>query len=182
MNFVTESHAIDKTQPESWKALRNALKERQYRSVFCPHESFTSAKFVKLLDAEVTVGYKNWWNFLFFDERVERPMRYPEALRQLYLLTPFIEEWDERFKKLDLSKRLHNTDSQDSYEASTQAVPEWADMQLPLSDIEVQKRKSNTACRPLMFVWLQVVFGQLRLGVKQSFVNSVSSSWKKVSL
>lgn len=145
LNFVDQAYPIDKSKAESWDELKKSLKDKKYQSVFCPHESFTSAKFVHGLDARLKVGYKNWWNFWFFHERVERPMRFPEALRQLYLLTPFIEEWEERFQKLDLHHKLDNSDSQDIYRAETQAVPEWADMKLDLSEQVVQAKKAQYA-------------------------------------
>lgn len=136
LNFVDEAHSLDKTKPESWSHLKSTLKSRQYQSVFCPHESFTSAKFVYGLDAKLKVGYKNWWNFWFFDERVERPMQYPEALRQLFLLPPFAE-------KLALNHGLENSDSQDTYNAESQPVPSWADMKLELKESEVLAKKSE---------------------------------------
>ena len=67
---------------------------------------------------------------------------------------------------MDLAQTLHNTDSQELYDANTQAVPEWASMQLQLNDLEVQKKKeqydlpSTYVCMAPGSVWATKTWGK----------------------
>jgi heptosyltransferase II len=79
---------LEKGDAQSEAHTIRLLKEMQIRYLFCPHQSFRSAWMLRNVKAQKKVAYKRWWNFLFFDERVERPMTQPEVVRLMALLQP----------------------------------------------------------------------------------------------
>ena len=78
---------VNKKDLASLKARLRDLRAREWTRVFCPHESFRSAFWVRGLRVrEFSVGFHKWWNFWAFTKRTKRPMNLPDALRQLSLL------------------------------------------------------------------------------------------------
>jgi len=92
-SFLTESGLvdevieIDKKSGVDWREAKRRLKDRTFDLLLCPHESPRSALFVRGLKAKKKIGFKSWFNGFIFDERIERPMQDPEAIRQLSLLS-----------------------------------------------------------------------------------------------
>src|SRR5262249_30550777 len=105
-NLVDKVYEVDKKNPASRRALLSELKDRQFEFVISPHESIRTAVMVSQLKAKTKVGFKNWWNGLVYDCRVERPMHLPDALRQLSLLEPLNPRLESRLAEAGL--RFHN--------------------------------------------------------------------------
>ncbi len=62
------------------------LKSLKFDLIFCPHQSFRTARLVSQLSANQKIGFYRWWNFLNFDVRIKRDPTLPDALRQLSLI------------------------------------------------------------------------------------------------
>ncbi len=77
---------VKKNNSESYAKLAQVLKTTDYDICFCPHQSFRTARLVAQLHAKVKIGFKRWWNFFVFHQRVKRDLALPDALRQLSLL------------------------------------------------------------------------------------------------
>lgn len=122
-SFFTQLGLVDrayegfKTSKPSWKEIGFFFKRNKYDVVICPHESVRSHLIVTRVRADKKIGYKKPWNFLVFDERHERPMYLPEALRQLVLLKNLDPELKRKIDTL-------------SEEAPFKNIPSWASMEL----------------------------------------------------
>lgn len=93
--LIDETIEVDKSSRASWRAARAAVADREFDLLLCPHESFRTALFVSRVRARRKIGYARFFNRFLLDDRVERPLELPEALRQLQLLAPL----DERFAR-----------------------------------------------------------------------------------
>lgn len=114
--LVDEVIELDKKNTQSVQKMLRALSDKQIHFLFCPHESYRSAYMVRKIKAKVKVSYRQWWNAPFFDERVRRPMYWPEALRALALLEPYDEDLSRRLEKLRSDKNFHNSPQRDTVE------------------------------------------------------------------
>lgn len=98
---VDEVVEVDKSSSRSWRAVGRQLRLREFEFVVCPHESLRSAFFVRRLKAKKKLGYVRWFNRFAFDERIERPLELPEALRQIALLRREIPSVEATLKKFE---------------------------------------------------------------------------------
>ena len=67
-----------------WKKLKISILNLS----FAPHESATTARFVRRVHSRKKIGFRKWWNFFVFDEVVTKDKTWPEAFRQMSLLFP----------------------------------------------------------------------------------------------
>lgn len=84
--YISKVYEIKKGDRGSYKKVLEELKTQSIETVFCPHPSLRSAIFTWQIKAKQRVGYKNWWQSLFFTHSVKRPLSYPEPLRMGALL------------------------------------------------------------------------------------------------
>lgn len=126
--LVDRAFPLDKSMKSSWASLKNRLSSYEYENIWCPHESFRSARFVKSIKAQHRIGFYSWWNFLFFDQRVRRDMSLPDALRQLSLLSTLGEKWPYAS---ELSQYPNPNDRQSF--GFDESLPQWADMKIEVS-------------------------------------------------
>lgn len=125
LEVVDEVYEVRKRDPASYRQAQAALRMRRFEWILCPHESFTSAKFCWGIPARQKISYKQWWNFPFFKDRIEKRSIWPEAIRLLSLLQnvdPQMRDWlgeasISDFRKADTYGRLP-------------AVPVWASASL----------------------------------------------------
>lgn len=110
------------------RALGGEVFRIEYDFLFCIHRSFRSACISRKIRAKTKVGYRDWWNFIFFDRRFERPMRLPEAFRQLALL----QEIDPPVAAFLRQNKMEQPWAW-SRMLNTGPIPEWADMGLSLA-------------------------------------------------
>jgi heptosyltransferase-2 len=86
-----------------WAKARAEILPASFDRVYCAHQSPRTAFFVARIDAEKKIGFRARWNWPFFDKRIERPMRLPDALRQLALLAPEDERLASRLSDYERS-------------------------------------------------------------------------------
>lgn len=97
------------------KDLFKKMAHRKFATVFCPHQSMTSHKLVRSLQAEQKIGYKTFWNQSYFDIRVPRNLLWPEAIRQLQLLAAVSEAMQVKLE---------------AFAQKPNSIPPWAEMSL----------------------------------------------------
>jgi heptosyltransferase-2 len=151
--LVDEVIEGDKSSRDEWARVATELRRRHFKIVVCPHESFRSAWLVRGLKAERKVGYPRWFNRWIFDERVERPMHLPEALRQLALLEPLEAEWRGRLHAFADQQGAAGGQVRAAMEgsypemqsAALVEVPSWAEMTIPrLAALREEFRRDRT--------------------------------------
>ncbi len=120
----------------AWRDLRGEV----WDTIICPHESPRTAAWMARLRARgPKVGFHKWWNAVVFSKRVQKPVQYPDALRQLSLLAPvdrvvadlFADENFERFKS-PVSRRS-------PFSLSDPEIPDWASMRIRPHEPEGRK-------------------------------------------
>jgi heptosyltransferase-2 len=96
--LVSEVIEVDKKNVAGRRAALAALRAQTWDYIFVPHESVRTALWMTRLRARLgKVGFAKWWNHGFFSKRVVKPMAFPDALRQLSLLTAVDGGLAERF-------------------------------------------------------------------------------------
>lgn len=111
-------------------ALKN-LRAQVWDVIFVPHESPRTALWIWRLRAKrAKIGFAKWWNRFIFTHRVQKPTEYPDALRQLSLLTPVDFTLAEIFGGEDF-EQYKNPQTQDSPLRMNQpTIPEFASMRV----------------------------------------------------
>lgn len=109
-------------------------------AVYCPHQSFRSARFAKKIKTKVRVAYANWWNRFYFNHRIIRPMQYPEVFRQLILLSVVDPKWFSRMHEVtsgEVKNNFINLSEQNTVRFNQIKIPNWASLELPRNEIEI---------------------------------------------
>ena len=136
---------VDKSSRASRREAMKALRGREWDWVISPHQSFSTHRLVKSLRAKRKTGYRQWWNFNVFNERIVRPMHLPEALRQLALVQasdPNVREGLSRYGTKPDFHAFPELTTLNSKQLG--AVPEWASMAVPrLSAIHSERASSK---------------------------------------
>ncbi len=112
---------IVKKNSTSYGNVKKILQLTDYEYIFCPHQSFTSARLVRGLRARKKIGFRRWWNGIFFDCRVVLAKDLPDPLRQISLLAPLFPELDDKI--LEFQKKQSAWNSSDGLLAP---IPDWA--------------------------------------------------------
>ena len=122
---------VNKKDRASLQASLAELRKREWSRIFCPHESFRSAIWVRGMRArEFSVGFKKWWNFWAFTKRVEKPATLPDALRQLSLLSGVNENFASVWREAHV-ERFSNVKDREAHSYRTESeIPPWARMAL----------------------------------------------------
>jgi heptosyltransferase-2 len=130
--IVDEAIPVNKRNKESWKAAKAKMKFSEYNLVLSPHKSMTSAILARSLKAERRRGYHLWWNFWAFQDRVVRPMHYPEVIRQLWMLGDLDADLRSKLvsygENFSVEKSVVLSDPVDADDF--RYVPSWASMSL----------------------------------------------------
>jgi heptosyltransferase II len=113
LKLVDHFFEIAKGEAKSYRKTLFEISGIRFDLVLSPHESFRSATFISRIQANKKIGFKKWWNFLFYDFRVQKNFSQPEAIRQLSLLMPIWPELKEKIKTIS-------------------PIPDWASMVVPL--------------------------------------------------
>lgn len=126
--LVDKAFEIRKGNSSSYQQVLSQIKNFDFEWVFCPHESFTSAWFQKNLIADRRISFSQWWNSLFFTDRVTKDSTLPDALRQMSLIAAVDE---------DLRSLIASFDRRQKGGHELIQVPDWASMHLfsPTSEI-----------------------------------------------
>lgn len=128
LKLADEVYEVDKSDSRSWHELWSSLQDREFRRIYCPHESIRSALFVHRLKAFEKIGFKKWWNRFFFTRRVRRPMELPEPLRQLALLTAVDENFARAYAAAASDPGQRNLQTREAVRRWNAAIPAFADI------------------------------------------------------
>jgi heptosyltransferase-2 len=112
LGLCDEAIEVDKSTK---KRVGKDLLNRQFATVFCPHQSMTSHRIVGKLKAEQTLGFAQWWNARYFSRRVARRLDWPEAIRQMQLLALVHEPMQLKLE---------------AFAKKPDKIPQWAEMNL----------------------------------------------------
>lgn len=128
--LVDDVVEVNKKQVGGAAALTR-LRESRWDLIVCPHQSPRTAWWMsRLRAARGKLGFATWWNRFVFDRRVERPTEYPDALRQLSLLTAVDDRLAEWFAT-DETQALRNPQTRAGLVDLTKTpIPEWASMRV----------------------------------------------------
>jgi heptosyltransferase II len=126
--LVNEVIEIDKRSGPGRRQAMQKIWAQEWDVVFVPHESVRTALWMSKVRARrAKIGFRKWWNWFFYSMRVSKPMEYPDALRQLSLLTPLDGRLGEMFGDIDA---LRSPESQSPVDFSSDKIPDWASMTL----------------------------------------------------
>jgi heptosyltransferase-2 len=120
--FVNHVYEIKKGDASSYRAVERELNQREIDLVIAPHISLRTALFCLKLRAREKVSFRKLWNNFVFGKRLNWPGALPEALRQLFLLTPWDSELLQNFKDLNCDFSIKNESGR------LPLVPDWASM------------------------------------------------------
>lgn len=105
-SFFVENGIVDEviddffaTKPTFFE-VQSIFKDKSYDYLICPHESVRSTVISYLIKAKLKIGFTNWYSRWVFHQNLDRPMQYPEALRQMFLLTMIDSEIKNKFHDL----------------------------------------------------------------------------------
>ncbi len=122
---------IDKKSGEGRARALEQLYGETWDLVVCPHESPRTALWMwKLKARQGKIAFHKWWNGLVYDKRVVKPLEYPDALRQLSLLTPVDSSLAELFAGAEMSYLKNPFSRRSPLPLDVPAVPEWASMKV----------------------------------------------------
>lgn len=130
--FFVENGIVDEVMDDfsstkpTLSEIKNVFKDKNYDYLICPHESFRSTWISYFIKAKLKIGFNHWYSRWVFQQKFSRPMEYPEALRQMFLLTKIDPETQKNFNNL----------KQQSLPFSF--IPSWAKMNL---DIQSRREK-----------------------------------------
>lgn len=116
--MVDHLFEIKKGQYSSYKKVLTSLSEQEFDLLISPHESFTTGRFVRGIQAKKKVGYSQFWNLFIFDHRIKRNWMLPEPLRQLELISFLDPQLKENIQLYAKQNPQGNMNS----------IPEWASM------------------------------------------------------
>ena len=129
--LADEIIAIDKKDKEASAQALSKLASQEWDVLFVPHESPRTALMMRKLKAKHKVAFSRWWNGLVYDKRVHKPVDFPDALRQLSLLTPLDSRLAENFSSEEIhALRNLQTRTPEIVDYSEPFIPEWASMQV----------------------------------------------------
>lgn len=132
LGLIDRLFEIDKKNWKNWPETHAQLKRQKFDHIISAHQSLRTALICRGLKANHCIGYRRWWNFGFYTERVRRPLEFPEALRQLYLVTPLSNEFAQDFEVIRNQQKNYLVPNK------AEKIPRWSQMalsseQLPLN-------------------------------------------------
>lgn len=128
--LADEIISINKRNKVQSAEARAVLQGNKWDVIFVPHESVRTALWLAGVKARHKVGFARWWNAVFYDKRVVKPMDYPDALRQLSLLTSLDGRLAEWFGGEDVHELRNLKTRQELVDYRSPFIPEWASMQI----------------------------------------------------
>lgn len=143
LGLVNKFFEIDKKNKNSKSAAFENLKKEKFDIIFAPHQSFRTAFLVRELQSKIKIGFRTWWNFLFFTHRVKREKNLPDALRQLSLFLPLKSSISD-----DLAGVIKAVNEDPRFFSNLQAdgkvkeVPDWASMDV-VAIAKLNRRKNS---------------------------------------
>lgn len=90
--IVDHVFEVKKNERGSYQKIISRLNELNIQNLFCVHRSVRSQLFSFQIKAERKIAFKSLLGRFIFDDLVEFKQSWPEALRQLYILSPVNNE------------------------------------------------------------------------------------------
>lgn len=144
LGLVDQVEEIVKNDNSSYDRAIQKLRRIEFDLILCPHESATTAQFCWKIPAQLKVGFYQWWNFIFFKERVAKDLNLPEPLRQMSLLRNQDQEL------ASLIRSVSNIDLKNADEMGRlPEVPAWASLSMReflLSQVPAVTVAQKTIC------------------------------------
>jgi heptosyltransferase-2 len=100
-NKVDLAFEVEKGQSKSYSCTLKKLREFQIDYIFCPHRSLRSSLFVYQMKAKHKIGFRNWYNRIFFKNTVVYNKLWPDVIRQMNILSPVDEVLKNEIDKKD---------------------------------------------------------------------------------
>ncbi len=110
--FVDYAFEVQKGNPKSYQKVLKQLQPFQIKIVFCPHQSLRSILFASKIKADLKIGFKKWYTFMFFNRTVIYQKKWPDVIRQISILRPIDKNLNSEIEKTDWSYlNIKNTDA-----------------------------------------------------------------------
>lgn len=143
LKLVDECFEIKKGDKDSYRKVQAKLNQSQIDLVFCPHQSYRTAWFVRGLKVQgQKIGFRWFGSALFFDLNVVYDRRWPDALRQMLLLKEANADFHQVWSASHLGLSIENVqDTSGIVDFRKAPMPDWASMQvLQRSSQPIQKQ------------------------------------------
>ena len=124
--LVDRYFEIKKGDGSSYKKIVTELKVQNLDQVIATHESLRTAFFVSKLRAQKKIGFRKSWNWIFFNERIQKNYELPEAIRHLSIL----EQADTKLRDQILAYSKNGDPYSVGELGKLTATPPWASMSL----------------------------------------------------
>jgi heptosyltransferase II len=126
VDVVFDQFSGTKPTVREWKKI--AL-YRDYDYVICPHESLRSKLLCWFTKGQKKIGFRSFLGKFVFNTTENRPMYFPEPLRQLFLVRSLIPSINEHLEELPKHFQVFSK------------IPEWSSMRLVPDVLKVGHRK-----------------------------------------
>lgn len=135
LNLVQKLAEIEKKNQQSYQRVVADLNAEDFDYIFSPHESMTTALMVRKIHGKKKIGYKRWWNFIFFDQRIKKDYAFPDSLRQISLLSELDSEIPAKLAEFKLQAKNWKSD-----QGQLCPVPDWASAVVNLESIKHEQK------------------------------------------
>lgn len=137
--IIDQLISVTKGDAKSYADAGNQINSFQnINNVFCLHRSLRSALLTRKIKAKHKFGFRDGINFLFYSKSMKYPKAWPDAIRQMALLSFVDPKTQEILQEKDWSYlNVANSDG------SFSAIPDFFSMQVPLqipSQVQSQKK------------------------------------------
>lgn len=126
LGLVDELFEIEKGNRQAYKNILSKINQNKVDHVISPHQSSRTLLFVAQIKAQHKIGFKSFLATWFYNSKIKRDARLPDALRQLSLLgerdtqlQQKLQEYAVNAKPYELEKDKHLPE-----------VPSWGSMSL----------------------------------------------------
>lgn len=94
--IIDQVYEVKKNDRGSYKKIISQLNDLNIENLFCIHRSMRSQLTSLQIKAQRKIGFKSWLGFFIFKDQVVFESSWPEALRQLKILTPINDDIKSR--------------------------------------------------------------------------------------
>lgn len=105
--IVDYVYEVTKGDASSYKNVLKDLKNFDVDHVYCIHRSLRSALFTLQIKAQKKIGFGSFLHLFFFSEVVNYPQPWPDAIRQMSILTPVDPVAAQEIQKSDWTYLNH---------------------------------------------------------------------------
>lgn len=114
---------IEKGKRDSYQKVIGDLKNFDVNNWISPHTSVRTALMTAQVKAKNKISFKRFWNFIFFNTRIEHLKKYPEAIRLLDLIKYLNSDLQKHFNELPQADLFIQKNSN----SELLSPPSWSD-------------------------------------------------------